>query len=350
MKRKLLPIAFLLGSAAAFGQTTRMVFVEEFTQASCGPCASANPSFTKLLVDNASKVNFIKYQTSWPGTDPMNAQNKTDVATRVTYTGAGSVGVPYAVMDGAVVKGGGYDGAPGGLTQAKINTEAAITSPFEMKLYHWFNTANDSIYISCTITCSQDITMTTPKLQVSMMEKLITFSSAPGSNGEKAFEHVMRKMYPSASGTTMPTVWTKGQKQTFTFKGAIPTYIYKKSEIATIAWIQDDNTKNVKQSIFNPTANSIPTGITDVAATSINLNAYPNPSNGLMNVYFESAASANYSVRIMNAIGQIVYEENISNFNGIYSKELDLTKFGKGVYILSVTNSAVQQVQKLAVY
>jgi hypothetical protein len=280
----------------------------------------------------------------------MNAQNKTDVATRVTYTGAGSVGVPYAVMDGVAVKGGSYSGAPGGLTQAKINTEAAIASPFEMKLYHWFNAANDSIYISCTVTCSQDNTMITPKLQVSMMEKTITFSSPPGSNGEKVFEHVMRKMYPSASGTTMPTAWTKGQTQTFTFKGAIPAYIYKKTEIATIAWIQDDKDKNVKQSVYNATAKSIPTGITDVAAANINLNAYPNPSDGLMNVYFESAASANYNVRITNAIGQIVYEESISNFNGIYFKELDLTKYGKGVYILSVTNSAVQQVQKLAVY
>jgi hypothetical protein len=349
MKRKLLPIAFLMGSAPVFAQTPRMVFVEEFTQASCGPCAQANPSFTKLLTDNASKVNFIKYQTSWPGTDPMNKQNPTDVATRVTYTGAGSVGVPYAVMDGAVVKGGGYDGAPGGLTQAKITAEAAITSPFEMKLYHQFNAANDSIFITVKVTCTQASTMTTPKLQVSMMEKMITFTTAPGSNGEKAFEHVMRKMYPSASGTAMATTWTVGQTQTFTFKGAIPTYIYKKTEIATIAWIQDDKDKNVKQSVFNPTANSIPTGIADVAA-SINLNAYPNPSNGLMNVYFESASSANYNVRITNAIGQVVYEETLSNFNGIYSKELDLTKYGKGVYVLSVANSAVQQVQKLVVY
>jgi hypothetical protein len=349
MKRKLLPIAFLIGSASVFGQSQRMVFVEEFTQASCGPCAQANPSFTKLLTDNASKVNFLKYQTSWPGVDPMNKQNATEVATRVTYTGAGAVGVPFAVQDGISVAGGGYEGAPGGLTQAKINTEAAIASPFDMKLYHSFNTNNDSIFITCVVTCTQATTMTTPKLEVAMMEKTITFTSAPGSNGEKVFEHVMRKMFPGASGATIPTTWTKGQTQTFTYKGVIPTYIYKKTEIATIAWIQDDKDKSVKQSVFNPTANSIPTGIPDVTA-SINLNAYPNPSNGFMNVYFESANSANYSVKVMNTIGQVVYEETLPNFNGIYSKELDLTKYGKGIYVLSVTNSAVKQVQKLVVY
>ena len=161
MKRKFLPIALaLVSSASLFGQSQRMVFVEEFTQASCGPCASANPAFTKLLMDNASKVNFLKYQTSWPGTDPMNKQNPTDVKTRVTYTGADKVGVPYAVQDGAVVKGGGYDGAPAGLTKAKIDAEYAIASPFSMKLDYWFNKANDSIFIKCKITCTQAATMT----------------------------------------------------------------------------------------------------------------------------------------------------------------------------------------------
>lgn len=351
MKRKFLPIALaLVSSASLFGQSQRMVFVEEFTQASCGPCASANPAFTKLLMDNASKVNFLKYQTSWPGTDPMNKQNPTDVKTRVTYTGADKVGVPYAVQDGAVVKGGGYDGAPAGLTKAKIDAEYAIASPFSMKLDYWFNKANDSIFIKCKITCTQAATMTTPKLQVAMMEKLITFASAPGSNGEKAFEHVMRKMYPDANGSSLATNWTVGQTITLDFKGAIPSYIYKKTEIAAIAWIQDDANKNVKQSIYAPVPTSIPTSVDEEATATLNLNAYPNPSNGAVNINFEAVSSANYSVKIINAIGQVVYEEALSNFKGIYTKQIDIQKYGKGVYMLNIGNGEVQQVQKLVVY
>ncbi len=254
-------------------------------------------------------------------------------------------------MDGVSFKGGSYEGAPGALTQAKINTEYAITSPFDIKLYHSFNTANDSIFITVIVNCTQATTMTTPKLQVAMIEKTITFTSAPGTNGEKVFEHVMRKMYPNENGTTMPTSWTKGQSQTFKFKAAIPSYIYKKTEIGTISWIQDDKDQSVKQSSYSPTASSIPTEIKDAGTSAMmNLNAYPNPSDGLMNVYFEAANNANYNVKIMNAIGQVVYEESLSNFNGIYSKAIDITKYGKGVYILTVSNAAVQQVKKLAVY
>jgi hypothetical protein len=325
-----------------------MVFVEEFTQASCGPCAAANPAFNKLLLANTAKVNFIKYQTSWPGTDPMNKQNKTEVAVRASYTRADQVGVPFAVMDGVSVKGGGYEGAPGALTQSKIDAAYAVSSSFDMKLIHWFNAANDSIFISCKITCNKAMNMTTPKLQVAMIEKTITFTTAPGTNGEKVFEHVMRKMYPDAGGTTMATAWTAGQSQTYTFKAAIPSYIYKKSEIATIAWIQDDKDQSVKQSAYNADPN-IPTGIDNVSA-NMQLNAYPNPSTGLVNVYFESPKTTNYMLHITNVIGQVVYEEMLSNFKGSYLKELELSKFGKGVYTISIANSTDQEVKKLVIY
>ena len=62
-------LAFTGGSL--FGQTQRTVFIEEFTQASCAPCAAANPAFNTLLSANTAKAVSIKYQVSWPGTDPM---------------------------------------------------------------------------------------------------------------------------------------------------------------------------------------------------------------------------------------------------------------------------------------
>lgn len=73
---------------------------EEFTQASCGPCASQNPAFNAVLAANTAKATSLKYQTSWPGVDPMNAQNPTDVQTRVNYYSVN--GVPDAIMDGNV--------------------------------------------------------------------------------------------------------------------------------------------------------------------------------------------------------------------------------------------------------
>lgn len=248
MKKTSLLTVLAISGGALFAQTQRLVFVEEFTQASCGPCASANPAFNSLLAANTTKAVSLKYQTSWPGVDPMNAQNPNEVATRVTYYGV--AGVPDAYMDGNIYAGG----SPSGITQSSINTEYAVASPFSVNLVHWFNAANDSIFINCEVTATQNTTLTTGKLRIAMMEKTITFGTPPGSNGETVFYNVMRKMYPNASGTTLVSSWTTGQKKTVSFKAKIPTYIYSKPQIAVVAWIQDDSNKNVKQSAFSSSA------------------------------------------------------------------------------------------------
>ena len=237
-------IVAIFSGGSVFGQSQRLVLAEEFTQASCPPCASANPAFNTLLQANTTKITSIKYQTSWPGVDPMNAQTAAEVQTRVTYYAVS--GVPDAHQDG------GAGGAPSSITQSTINTEYAVPSPFTIVLKHWFNTANDSIYINCDVTCSQNVTMTTPRLRIAMVEKTITFASPPGTNGEKVFENVMRKMYPNANGTVLTTAWTNGQKRTVSFKAKIPSYIYDKNQIGVVAWIQDDAGQNVKQAGFSP--------------------------------------------------------------------------------------------------
>ena len=70
MKKITLALVAMIGYAAITAQPTRLVLFEEFTQASCGPCASQNPAFNALLAANSAKAISIKYQTSWPGVDP----------------------------------------------------------------------------------------------------------------------------------------------------------------------------------------------------------------------------------------------------------------------------------------
>lgn len=252
MKKTSLLVALAISTGALFAQSQRLVFIEEFTQASCGPCASANPAFNALLAANTTKAVSVKYQVSWPGVDPMNAQNPTEVATRVSYYGVS--GVPDAYMDGNVYAGG----SPSGITQTSINNEYAVPSPFSINLVHWFNAANDSIFINCEVTATQNTTLTTGRLRIAMIEKTISFTNPPGSNGEKDFYNVFRKAYPNANGTVLASTWTSGQKKTVSFKAKIPSYIYSKPQIAMVAWIQDDANKNTKQSAYSPSAGNPP--------------------------------------------------------------------------------------------
>src|SRR5687768_14774096 len=99
---KKITLTMVAAAAFAFGanaQCAKFVLLEEFTQASCGPCASQNPGFKTTILDpNPDKVRLVAYHTSWPGTDPMNAYNPTDVQTRVTYYTV--TGVPNVRMMG----------------------------------------------------------------------------------------------------------------------------------------------------------------------------------------------------------------------------------------------------------
>ncbi len=237
-------IAIVAFTGSANAQSQRLVLAEEFTQASCGPCAAQNPTFNTLLANNTAKVVGIKYQTNWPGVDPMNTQTQTWVGPRVTYYAVN--GVPHATMDGTAQTGGSYTGAPANWTQAKIDTRYAVASPFDLEVSHTFDASYANVDITVDITATQAAAGTL-YLRVALVEQDIEFCQAPGTNGETEFYGVMRKMLPNATGTALATSWTAGQTQQLTFSSAIPSYIYDLKQFAIVVFIQNDVNKEVLQ-------------------------------------------------------------------------------------------------------
>jgi hypothetical protein len=244
MKKALLSSFILIsGITASFGQ--RLVLLEHFTQASCGPCAVQNPALNALLDNNLTKVVAIKYQTSWPGTDPMNAANPTEVASRVTYYNV--TGVPNSVLDGNF-----YNGSPGGVTQTKINSRNSVAPGVNTRVSYFVkdNTAplNDSMVVSATVKATTQV----PAgyiLQIAAIEREIEFATAPGTNGEKKFESVMKKMLPGASGTTLPAI-AAGDSVTYTYKFSLvrsngTDVYYNLGQASAVAFVQNNTTKEV---------------------------------------------------------------------------------------------------------
>ena len=233
----------------AFGQSQRLVFVEEFTQASCGPCASQNPAFDALLMANPSKVVVLKHQVWWPGFDPMYEDNQSDVNDRVDYYGVN--GVPTGIVNGVQISNdcGYYDGAPACLNQAEINTAYGIASPFDITISASGN--GSTISVEVTVTCTQDVSGTL-KLRTALAETQINWSAPPGSNGETSFNHVMKKFFNGTGGETLSNSWTAGQSATYSYSlnhNDINIYDYEQLEV--VAYIQDDATKAVHQAALN---------------------------------------------------------------------------------------------------
>ena len=265
--RKFLLIALACAPIFLLAQAERIALIEHFTNASCVPCAAQNPDFNALIRANPDKVISVKYQASFPGFDPMNAQNPSEVMTRGDYYGL--EGVPTAWVDGVlpdndygggvgawnITPESGYAGGPYGYNQAALDFASDQTTPISMMLTHEINEDVTEVTVTVAITneSSEDFTMTDGRLQVALVERDIRFPGPPGSNGEIEFEDVMRKMYPDAEGTSMMTI-AAGETWETTITGDIPDYVYGLNELRVIAFVQDHATTEVWQAAYTEPA------------------------------------------------------------------------------------------------
>ena len=69
---------------------------------------------------------------------------------------------------------------------------------------------------------------------------------------------------------------------------------------------------------------------------------YPNPSRDIFNVSFTSVDKQDLRVRILNVIGEELINENLEQFIGEYTKQINLSDNAKGIYFLEIeTNDGV---------
>lgn len=250
MKKIFTVAGLLLMGHTLMAQNQRMALYEGFTSATCPPCAPTNASVDPKLESNNDKVLAVKYQTNIPANgDPMYAQDKPQIDARMQYYTINSN--PSARVNGKNnYFSSGASSHPGNMTQDDLD-RASGDSPFKIDALHTFSNAYDSIFVTLNITCSKDTTFTGGadklRLHVMMLENLISFESAPASNGEKEFQDVMRKMYPTENGTVLPVTWTKDVPYAVVIKGKVPTYIYKLSQVYMGAFIQNNVDKSVLQ-------------------------------------------------------------------------------------------------------
>lgn len=238
MKKSLLLFATAVAGLTSAQAQTRLSLYEEFSGENCGPCATYNPKLWELADNNSSKVMLIKYQSPIPSAGPIYNLYKTVTDARLAYYAIGSA--PNGNLNGKDVT-----GHVANLTQAAINTTSASGSPFTLTVSHSYNATLDSVTATISITATKAYSGTSIKLRVALIEDL-KYAKMPGNNGELDFHHVVREMYPDATGTTIANSWTASQTQSITIKGKVPTYV-DKGDANIVVWIQNDGDKFIPQ-------------------------------------------------------------------------------------------------------
>ncbi len=197
--KKIVLLILLFAFISNINAYEKQSLVERYTNCSCGPCAALNNAWynatTQALI-NAGLMTHIVYNVNWPSEyDPMFLLNATDNISRWTYYGVNSV--PWVDINGTTFNTG--SGATA-FTNA-INSGNAEYAPFKIILTpERFSNNVINIHVKILRDPTDNTVFEKTKLRVALTERVVDFTSPPGSNGETMFYSISRKMLPDGKG------------------------------------------------------------------------------------------------------------------------------------------------------
>ena len=227
----------------ATAQHPRMVLIEEATNASCPPCAAQNPSFEHFLMEADVRERAIPviWHSRFPGRDVMNAANSTMHNARVSYNSVS--GVPMATINGrtpTTASPGWYAGAPGDIESIQSHIDAVpATSPILVEVEQ--TREGNEVTAEVRVTTAEEVGLR--KLYIAVVEGYHYYTSA-GTNGEKEFRWIARKMLPADNGSPINV---RPQNEIVQTESFTLDPEWNADQIYVVAWLQNDATKEVLQ-------------------------------------------------------------------------------------------------------
>ncbi len=77
-----------------------------------------------------------------------------------------------------------------------------------------------------------------------------------------------------------------------------------------------------------------------------NLTIYPNPSTGIIKITLPNPSNDEILIKVMNINGQLIFSEKRSSS---INEQIDLTKSGKGIYLIKVETPRTTQVERIVI-
>jgi Secretion system C-terminal sorting domain/CARDB len=308
------------------GSTVYKPMIEKFTGSTCPPCASYNnATFNPFYTAENANFNYVAYQMNWPANAAAGFPNGDPY-----YTAEGGVRRGFYGVNSITslwISGANYSTSNNQATlTTHLNTEAA--KPGYFGLIAGREIANNTATVNYVITPFVSGNYT---IQAAVIEK--TTTGNVGSNGETSFKHVMMKMIPNASGTTITT--TAGTPITGQISASlVGTFVEEVSDLEVIIFIQDNVTRQVLQST------TATVGLLSDAKFEKNvINIYPNPATNSLNIGTEEMVN----VKITDLTGKIVL--TIAQANN--ERAINIESLAPGMYMVNVSNQNINETIKL---
>jgi uncharacterized Zn ribbon protein len=91
------------------------------------------------------------------------------------------------------------------------------------------------------------------------------------------------------------------------------------------------------------------TGFAELQNRDVSIRISPNPNNGEFIVELTSKENATMSLRIMDALGNVVYNQNDIQVMQSLDMKISLNNLKKGVYFILVNDGKTTQAKKLVI-
>ena len=127
-----------------------------------------------------------------------------------------------------------------------------------------------------------------------------------------------------------------------------PTNIPVNSLINNTAYIFFD----FNQPVVTNTASTLiysPLGINSINKNDERLKIYPNPNNGFFNIDFEMKNAGKIRIRILNMVGEEVFEEMKVFSADEHHLEFNLSDYSTGLYMVEFTQDDKVAVKKIVI-
>jgi hypothetical protein len=223
------------------------ILLEHFSNVDCPPCPEADEIIEDVLTETGSDLlSVISYHPDFPGKqDPMFLAASEANSSRYEYYGYPPL--PYVVVDGTHPLAGTNN------LKSRLNETIAQSRgrPLLVTMDFWDLSEklqpSDEIRGRIELNALDNLEATSMVLQIVLIERVIEFPLAPGSNGQDRFTDVMRAFYPSTNGTAISLI--PGSTSFIDFN------LQKKAEwtgdLQLVAFLQDTATREVLQSIWS---------------------------------------------------------------------------------------------------
>ena len=322
----------------------RNALLEEFSSSTCVPCANLNATFDPMLGTNTpnsgGRLNVIKNQVNWPspGNDPSYNSHG---AARVTYYGINAA--PTALMNGHGI-----------LSEDQAGVDAGKAEPAYADITATLTSVGGVITGSATITPYVTVTSSSQlKVHQVLLEKFYNYPGAVTT--QKDYYHVMRKMFPSAAGSSVTTVDGTAMSTTFTHTAtsvATPAQnsydFWNTTNVIYeyVVFVQDVTSKDILQSGSAQVAG--PVGIVELKDNQ-EIGIYPNPAKDFAVVGIKLNTPSSVEISIYDMTGKLVYSNNAQVEAGHKELMINTSEFATGTYNVIVKTEKGTLKDKLTV-